>query len=527
MKETVIGKLKKVVLYGMVLVIMVAVVYCKRDYYMDELLSFSLADNETGWMRVVDGTVYNPEQLYRDELMPQEGHRFDYAMVWENQTTDVHPPLYYALLHTVCSIMPGKVSKWLPAVINFVFALLTMYVMQRLLALFADGETDTEEYGQFAIGASFVFAILPGTLNNVSFFRMYVMAMFLVAVIAYICTSVIKSVYTQKEIGFAIWMALLVTEVLSALTHYYIVMYLVFAIGVLVLLLLVNRRWKDAAFAIVASAVAAGAAIAIFPTMLEHIFSGYRGEQSAENLQEITASTYLSQLMTLFTKVNKELWGGLLIVLLAVAVVMLVYRLRVQSNQTGVVGTTQSAVHESAAMLSMLLVPCVCYFLLLSAIAVEVTTRYMFPIYAVLYTGVMVLVWKGMQSLGRYRLAIMAGILVLTMGLAHWQADWRYLYRNDPLRAQLAEHTGTSAVVVYDAEWKCVELFRQLSDVDQVCYITQDEYTLLAENGMAGKDELLVFATSEEDITSLQKELHRNAALLGTHSDFVVYDFSR
>lgn len=302
-------------------------------------------------------------------------------------------------------------------------------------------------------------------------------------------------------------------------------MYLVFAIGVLILILLFNKRWKDAMLAIVTSVIAAGVSIAIFPTMLEHIFNGYRGEQSAENLQQMTVSRYASQIAAFLNGVSKELWGGLLLVLLVVSMVLILYRMCKRRNTVTADGDVQNTSFHAAAMLSVMIIPCVCYFLLLSAIAVEVTTRYMYPIYAVLYTGVMVLVWKGLQSLGRYWYAILAGILVVMTVLSYWKADWRYLYRNDPLREQLAEHSGSQAVVIYDAEWKCVELFRQLQDVSQVCFITSDEFDLLMENELANADELLVFVTNREYADELQEYLRKDVEELGTHSDFVVYEF--
>ena len=50
-------------------------------------------------------------------MLPDD--RFDYAQVYENQIIDAsHPPLYYALVHTVCSFFPGVFSKWLAYSIN-------------------------------------------------------------------------------------------------------------------------------------------------------------------------------------------------------------------------------------------------------------------------------------------------------------------------------------------------------------------------------------------------------------------------
>ncbi|MEI3525679.1 MAG: hypothetical protein V8Q27_05755 [Eubacteriales bacterium] len=39
-----------------------------------------------------------------------EGHAFDYAIPYRNEEADVHPPFYYFLMHTLSSLVPGKLS---------------------------------------------------------------------------------------------------------------------------------------------------------------------------------------------------------------------------------------------------------------------------------------------------------------------------------------------------------------------------------------------------------------------------------
>ena len=61
----------------------------------------------------VDGGWNSPED-FNEYLAVSPDDRFDYAQVYENQIIDAsHPPLYYALVHTVCSFFPGVFSKWL------------------------------------------------------------------------------------------------------------------------------------------------------------------------------------------------------------------------------------------------------------------------------------------------------------------------------------------------------------------------------------------------------------------------------
>ena len=95
----------------------------KEGFFADELYSYGLSNSDyapfLSWYyngeRAYSGT--SAEHIYsREDFMSyvavQEGQRFDYASVYYNQTQDVHPPVFYFLLHTVCSLFPGSFTKW-------------------------------------------------------------------------------------------------------------------------------------------------------------------------------------------------------------------------------------------------------------------------------------------------------------------------------------------------------------------------------------------------------------------------------
>lgn len=119
------------------LVLMAGVIENKENYHVDEIYSYGLANNTTGdQITFEDGIKYGRKELsHIDYMSVSESERFNYANVWENQANDVHPPLYYALLHTLCSIFPGSIRIWYAGTINIVFALLTLYILRKLLRL--------------------------------------------------------------------------------------------------------------------------------------------------------------------------------------------------------------------------------------------------------------------------------------------------------------------------------------------------------------------------------------------------------
>ncbi len=59
--------------------------------------------------------------FYNNYFAVKKNERFDYRKVWKNQKNDVHPPIYYILLHTICSFFPGKFSWWYAGSINIFF----------------------------------------------------------------------------------------------------------------------------------------------------------------------------------------------------------------------------------------------------------------------------------------------------------------------------------------------------------------------------------------------------------------------
>ena len=109
----------------------------KEGWFLDEVYSYGLSnstegpfltDLHTDWE---NGTVFDRDELMQ-YVMVAENERFDYATVYYNQTQDVHPPLYYFFLHTVCSLFPGSFTKWTGIGLNFVFLGCTLAAMYAL-----------------------------------------------------------------------------------------------------------------------------------------------------------------------------------------------------------------------------------------------------------------------------------------------------------------------------------------------------------------------------------------------------------
>lgn len=100
-------------------------------------------------------------------------------MVWDNQAGDVHPPLYYAIIHTVCSMFAGKFSIWYAGVVNIFFAVLTLWTVRHLV-------NELTQSSEAVMWGTVFFVLSEGVLSGVSFFRMYIMAMFEVTFVTWL-----------------------------------------------------------------------------------------------------------------------------------------------------------------------------------------------------------------------------------------------------------------------------------------------------------------------------------------------------
>ena len=71
-----------------------------------------------------DCSWVNGDDLFNN-LVAEKNNRFNYTQVYINQMVDVHPPLYYTIVHTVFSIFHDSYSDYYLFGINIVFLLLS------------------------------------------------------------------------------------------------------------------------------------------------------------------------------------------------------------------------------------------------------------------------------------------------------------------------------------------------------------------------------------------------------------------
>jgi len=94
----------------------------KNGYHNDEIFTYILsnsydADRISHDRKVMDS--WNEGSYLDKYVVVDENERFAYGAVKHNNSQDAHPPLYYYLIHTISSFVPGVYSKWIGLGLNF------------------------------------------------------------------------------------------------------------------------------------------------------------------------------------------------------------------------------------------------------------------------------------------------------------------------------------------------------------------------------------------------------------------------
>ncbi len=233
--------------------------------------AYSVYDNYNSWMSGADFAEY---------ISVQKGETFDYATVWENQAFDTHPPLYYALLHTISSFFADDFSWWWAFAINLAAFVISQIFLYRLGLLVGKDRW-------CALLVCLLWGFSMAGQNTQLFLRMYSMLTMFVIVFAW---KLLKSVI-QKDISLKkdLLPLMLITAVASLTQHLFLL--IAFFLTLFSLFWMAGRKeWKK--LLRISIAVLCGVLLSalVFPATVGHLLGEksviWHGEASLmENLK--------------------------------------------------------------------------------------------------------------------------------------------------------------------------------------------------------------------------------------------------
>lgn len=457
---------KEGILYFFLVFISIVLLSRKVDYFVDELLTYNLA-NVRDLFEPANDVTFSPADAPFVEAMASNG-KFDLEHIWFQQANDTHPPLYYVLVHAVCCLFPNSVSVRYAGIVNVIFILLTFWIFRKIVKLIVNDET-------VIYLMSVMFVLTAGLLSMVTILRMYVMAMFWITLFTYLVIRHIEH-FDKRDFVF-----LFLTTLCGALTHYYCIAFDFFISVCVVIICACHKRFKEIAAYAISMGLAGGASLLIFPAMLKHIFNDERGTESIENL---TASDFFDRFKIYFESLDHELFGGILgitvFVLFFLAIVIL-------SGKSQDIGGVDQKVRLYVYRYVCILIPSICYFLLVAKSSPFFSERYISPIFALALAGIMGLVYWVLKKVTikadviRIAFAVLVSVMVFC-GLKDYK--WQYLFRERETALAEAENKGGSssnAICVYSNKWMINPHYLEISKCGTSTFYKLTDYDSFAE----------------------------------------------
>lgn len=528
----------------------------KQGFHEDEFYTYYSTSRTNGFY-VEDGKWMDRDE-YRNEFVVLPGERFQYGLVKQVQSWDVHPPMYYWVFHTVASLVPGVFSKWTGLSVNLFFHGINLILLTYLSYLVAGRD------GRLSFLVTFVYGFSPASMSGVVFIRMYEMLTTFVLLCAIL--HVRGEICRAGRLGAArlpvrTLLAMAAVTYVGFLTQYYYFIFLFFlAAAFCIWMLWCDRNiWNCLRYGFFQGA-AFVLAYLTYPAFPGQMFKGQRGAQATENFFNL--SNTWERLTFFWDLMNRYVFGGLfglMLLFLAAAVVAT----RLQSGRKRHVGAAetenawdgqtaegtenekngQPAGRESdtRAAFYMLLFAATGYFLAVSKTALLLggtSNRYQLPVYGIavlLLVSGAVKVFRqtaGMRLAGEERretaalppvcigwqekrmTGVAAAFCLAVVALGYVRADVEFLYPEAAEGVALAREQADAhipAVYVYKPgeEWCIWAVADELMQHERVYFVSAASEGPVTEPAIAEAEAVVSYTPRYDDLKDEEAQYMR------------------
>lgn len=393
-------KRKYLICFFILWVAQMAAAFCfcmqKQGFHEDELYTYYSTARTNGFY-VEDGK-WMERDAYRNEFVVLPDERFQYGLVKQVQSWDVHPPMYYWVFHTVASLVPGVFSKWIGLSVNLFFHGINLILLAYLAYLAAERDFN------MAFLVTLVFGFSPASMSGAVFIRMYEMLTTFVLLCAVLHVRIVlrsqsdagrgeggqeaDEIFADIRSGDTLpartLLGMAAVTYIGFLTQYYYFIFLFFLGGAFCLWLF----WKDRKIGnclryILAQGVAFCLAYLTYPAFPGQMFRGQRGAQATKNFFDL--SNTFERIWFFLDLLNGYVFGYLFFVILLVVLTLAVrvHRRRKRASE----GELKPERSRFGMAFWLLLFAAAGYFLAVSKTALllgDTSNRYQLPIYGII-----------------------------------------------------------------------------------------------------------------------------------------------
>lgn len=475
----------------------------KQGFHEDEYYTYFSSNRSLG--------LYQPDRQWQerqtilDEFAVKKGEGFNYGLVKLVQSWDVHPPFYYFIFHTICSLVPGVFTKWTGIITNLLaFAvsfIFLMLIMERL------------KVSPLVEVLTLIFwALNPQTVSANIFVRMYAWLGALILACAYFHIRLIQeydgNAADIKRYLLRLILPIMIVSYIGFLIQYFYIFFFVF-IGAATawIIAFVKRDIKNAAFYVGGCAVSLMLSVITYPSCLSHLFGGYRGSGASGSFFDIQNT---GMRLSFFTGlVNDFVFAGGLIIILIVILIGTMLKIAGKKKRSFVEIPLKKEKRSGGGHIpeiTALAVASFGYFFMASKTALLVgsaSNRYEMPVYSLL---ILLIFMDAFYVLGSFKnrvlVYIFAAIMLALLLKGHLSdKNVLFLYPEDAGKIEYARQNSKEvAVVMFNPAtphnvWRLTD---EILQYDKVFYMDGSNLSEVTDPEVINAKKVILYAADED-----------------------------
>lgn len=350
----------------------------KEGLFMDEVYSFVLANNDSfpideireaqksdksrSCISSILCDYWLKEYTYDDfknQCIISENNKSSVVTTYlNNSVCDEHPPLYYVVIHIICSVTHSSNLALTGYLINLLSMLITCWLVFKIVRM-------QRHESLLALISMAYFGFSFGLLCFVTYCRMYAMGAMFFTILVYYYIHIQKGSNIRKNT-----IKICIVELLLMLTFYFSLLFIVPIFLYETYSLRVQRDLQKQF--IIFHIITCVLYLIIWPHIIPHFLYGIN-ERYALDFEFIERLVYYSKCFVLSFLPNKILF----IALSVFVIVHMIYSKVVNRCSSVKLGYLKSD------FLPVMILPVLCYFLIVVVISPWAHHHYMYPIYPI------------------------------------------------------------------------------------------------------------------------------------------------
>lgn len=271
----------------------------KAYFFHDEIFTLELQNDSTWAKQRTNVKNYNKlinGKIFLEDVYIENQEKFNYDFNYVLKYDDIHPPLFYWVLHPLQVLFTEGTPSWWPGIILNLFCFVGISIVLFLLS------TLIIENKWLALWPVAFFAFSPAMVSVDMLVRMYSLYGLWVVLITYYSVKMLKSHHPS----YLFYVQMGTVYLLGALTHYYFICFSAFLFMGSCYLLVKQKSYKKLKAHVLTASLSGCLYLLIWPVAFRQVFCS-KLAATIQNYFGFASTSY-----DLFYMLNYQVFGGLL-----------------------------------------------------------------------------------------------------------------------------------------------------------------------------------------------------------------------